>query len=232
LCEETGESVTEKPDDFKDTEPDWECIESKSAPGEYYYWNRVTGKTVIDRPRGVEIKNAPKPIEWQRVESKSKPGVFYYFNPLNGNNEVFPPTVRAPWKLKESASKKGQFYYYNEESLKSTEVPPDTARPATDWPSWSSHFIDADRARRGLPPLSSSNGGTKKANADGLPSGWRKEASSKYPGKFYYVQEGTGKVQWERPVAAAVWEKKPSSSHPGKFYYQNTVTGETKWTNP
>eukprot|EP00929_Paragymnodinium_shiwhaense_P090346 TRINITY_DN50497_c0_g1_i1.p1 TRINITY_DN50497_c0_g1~~TRINITY_DN50497_c0_g1_i1.p1 ORF type:complete len:256 (-),score=70.68 TRINITY_DN50497_c0_g1_i1:147-914(-) len=41
-----------------------------------------------------------------------------------------------------------------------------------------------------------------KKNDDALAAGWYRKESSKYPGKFYYVNETTGETSWKLPKAA------------------------------
>lgn len=213
LDAESGKSTSVQPVDFVDTGPAWERIESKSVQGEFYYFNQETGQSRMDRPRG-EIKNdGPDGIVWQRKESTSNPGSFYYVNTATNASEADPPTVNPPWKLCESTSKKGQFYYFHEGTQQTVMDPPLCARAA---PAGSA----APR-----PAQADSSRSATQANPDQLPSGWRKQSSDKYPGKFYYVQDSTNKTVWERPE---VWDKKRSEST-GKYYFVNVDTGETKW---
>merc|ERR1712008_7550 len=61
----------------------WERCESKSKPGNFYYFNPKTGSNEIHPPR-VELP-------WKLLESKTKKGQFYYFNEDTAENDVNPP---------------------------------------------------------------------------------------------------------------------------------------------
>lgn len=226
---ETGQTVTEQPQGFKESKPVWERIQSKTVPGEFFFFNSETGESRADRPRGVQVKNdKDELIDWKRIESKSKPGQFYFFNPLTNNNEVYPPTVQPPWALFESKTKKGQFYYYCEETRETVVDPPPSARPARAFPPSSSMAL-AEKAKEDAKKVEDKKRAEeeRRSKQEAPPFGWRRETSAKYPGKFYYVEEKTGKTSWERPKSS--WEKRSSKSNPGKFYFVHTVTGETKW---
>jgi len=230
---ENGQMVTEQPAEFKESKPVWERIASKTAHGEFYFFNSETGESRQEQPRGAQIKNdKDEMIAWQRRESTSKPGSFYYFNPLTNSNEVYPPTVQPPWSLCESNSKMGQFYYFCEETKESVVDPPPLAKPARAFPPGSSSAL-AEKAKEAAKQAEErkkkeEEERRKRAEASQpLPPGWKRQTSSKYPGKFYYV-DASGNTSWERPKST--WERRSSKSNPGKFYWENTATGETKWT--
>jgi len=227
---ENGQTLTEQPADFMETESVWARIQSKTVPGEFFYFNSETGESRADRPRGVVVKNdKDELIDWKRIESNSKPGQFYFFNPITNTNEVYPPTVKPPWALFESKTKKGQFYYYCEETRETVVDPPPSARPARAFPPGSGSAVaekEAKGKKEAEERFKRAEEQKRKAANEETPFGWRRETSTKYAGKTYYVEEKTGKTSWDRPKSD--WKKTISKST-GKAYFVHSVTGETKW---
>lgn len=225
----TGETTVDKPPDYepKGKKPatakpadkfdsSWERQVSKSS-GKAYYYNSVTGESRVDPPSGpgVQIKGMPAKDEeeeakWERKESSSKPGSFYYFNNKTGENEVTPPVPDYPWKVCESKTKKGQYFYFNEATGTTVVDPPLGARKAS------------SNGSRTPPRAKPAASGGK----DRLPSGWVRQESEKYKGKFYYTNQKTGETSWTKP---SPWERVEAKSSPGLFYYKNVETGETSW---
>mmetsp|Transcript_70776 Transcript_70776/g.153696 ORF Transcript_70776/g.153696 Transcript_70776/m.153696 type:complete len:705 (+) Transcript_70776:127-2241(+) len=60
----------------------WRRMQSRSATGVFYYFNSVTGETLVEPPP-----------PWEKRESRSAPGIFYYFNPLTGVTSAVKPEV-------------------------------------------------------------------------------------------------------------------------------------------
>lgn len=188
----------EKPADYEEKKPVWSRVESKSNPGQFYFHNSETDKTVVERPVGVEIlndvgrkgaKDEDDGIAWERRESKTKPGNYYYFNPKTGANEIHPPRVALPWKLLESKTKKGQFYYFNEDTGENDVNPPPSARAAT---KTADTGADRGKAENGV--------SHKSSKAEKLPSGWVRKESESHPGKYYFINTKSGESSWTRPT--------------------------------
>jgi len=160
-----------RPRDDDEEDIAWKRVESKSKPGQYYYFNSKTGLNDIHPPRVTP--------PWKLIESKTKKGNFFYFNEDTGENSVDPPPSARPargsadpkaakrnqthtnkeerlpehWKKKESDTHKGKFYFLN------------TKTGETSWTR---------------------------------PSVWEKKESTSNPGVFYWVNALTGETSWEK----------------------------------
>merc|ERR1712039_108667 len=144
-------------------------IESKTKPGQFYYFNSKSGQNEVRPPR--------VSLPWKLLESKTKKGQFYYFNEETGQNSVDPPPgarpaaqkrpnesvasgdakrlngrVPAGWTRKESDTHKGKFYFVNNKTGET---------------SWTQ------------------------------PSVWEKKESKSNPGSFYYINKITGESSWD-----------------------------------
>lgn len=238
----TGESSSEKPDDYRDPAAAWKKLESKTKKGSFYYFNETTGETSMEKPpmlvghddeqkdaQRIEPKSPVRAAKgdngnngrphsgqlWVRKESASKPGTFYYFNHKTGANEMEPPLVDLPWKCMESSHKKGQYYYFNEFTNDTSVDPPNSARSGK------------GVKRAGDQIFTGASKRNRNDDKEKVPDGWIRKESDSHKNKFYYYHEKSGKTSWTRPDE---WIRKESSSNPGKYYYQNASTGEVSWT--
>lgn len=62
--------------------PIWRRVASRSIPGEYYYFDSVSGQNHQDPPP-----------PWEKRESRSKIGVFFYWNPHTNITSLEKPVV-------------------------------------------------------------------------------------------------------------------------------------------
>eukprot|EP00929_Paragymnodinium_shiwhaense_P119664 TRINITY_DN9154_c0_g1_i2.p1 TRINITY_DN9154_c0_g1~~TRINITY_DN9154_c0_g1_i2.p1 ORF type:complete len:370 (+),score=52.11 TRINITY_DN9154_c0_g1_i2:288-1397(+) len=60
----------------------WRRVESRSNPGNYYYWHPETGAT----------REEP-PLPWEKLASRSQPDVSYYWNPDTGQSMFEKPDM-------------------------------------------------------------------------------------------------------------------------------------------
>lgn len=63
-------------------EATWRRVESRSQPGNFYYFNNVTGENSLEPPP-----------PWEKRASRSDPNVYYYWNSLTGATSVERPEV-------------------------------------------------------------------------------------------------------------------------------------------
>lgn len=227
------EQVDSKPK--RSAKQTWKKLESTSHPGQFYYFNPITGESSTEKPDGFE----EKPPVWKRVESSSNRGTFYYFNTETGENRVDRPvgveilndvplsksmpkkekdTEEQLWKRMESKSKPGTFYYFNSRTGQNESKP-----PVVD-PPWK---LCQSKSRAGQHYYFNEVTG---ANTPDPPNSARPAGGEKRPATNGGVQDNKRmKVEEGLP---ADWEKKESDTHKGKFYYVNVKTGKTSWTKP
>jgi len=234
----------------------WERRESKSQPGQYYYFNNETGDTSVEVPADYK---GPKASDWERLKSKSS-GKFYHYNHATGDTQVERPDgvklrndekdekeaeESGTWERRESASRPGKYYYFNTKTGENDVDPPRVDLP------WSCVESKTKRGQffynneltgetRVDPPAVAKSKTLKKKEAEAkkeaapegksakgnLPANWTKKESDKNPGKFYFVNSKTNETSWKAPSS---WERVESGSKPGSYYYKNCESGETSW---
>lgn len=173
----------ENPEDSEDEGIMWERRESKSRPGNFYYFNPKTGSNEIHPPR-VELP-------WKLLESKSKKGQFYYFNEDTGESDVNPPpSARPATKVGVDALEKG---------LKRSRADDDEARRVAakteKLPSgWTKK--ESDKYKGKFYYVNAKTGETSWTR----PGEWERQESKSNPGTYYYVNSVTGETSWDKKV--------------------------------
>lgn len=81
----------------------WKRLESRSCPGNFYYFCAATGESMAPLQAEAEATTAtaaamavasaaserPQPLAaWERIESRSKPGTFYFYNRETGESRL------------------------------------------------------------------------------------------------------------------------------------------------
>lgn len=126
------QSSSKPPATQKEEAVAWQRIESKSKPGQFYYFNPKTGLNE-EKPPSIDLP-------WQLCESKTNKGHYYYFHQETGECTEHPPpgaksaqevkakvaATSAPsnrpasadaekipqgWEKKPSSTQKGKYYY-------------------------------------------------------------------------------------------------------------------------
>jgi len=165
------EAKKEEEEEKEDEGIAWERRESKSKPGNFYYFNPKTGANEIHPPR-VELP-------WKLLESKSKKGQFYYFNEETGENDVNPPKCARPaTKASEKGVKRGKTENGEEKLV----------------PGWVKK--ESDKYKGKYYYLNKKTGQTSWTK----PSEWEKQESKSNPGSYYYMNLITGETSWEKKV--------------------------------
>merc|ERR1719327_36409 len=229
----------------------WKKMESKTTPGAFYYYNKETGNTSMEKP-----DDFVEETKWQRKESKSNPGEFYYYNTETGESVVDEPgelkskkevgKVEGRWKRTESSSRPGHFFYFNPKTGMN-EIDPPRVDPPWELKESNSkkgqfYYFNADTGVTQVdPPLGARPAGTKRPGAlkqaPVLPVAktWERKMSETHK-KPYWVNTKTGETVWTKPAEQSSeatekgeWKKHESKSNPGVFYYMHTKTGETSW---
>mmetsp|Transcript_4922 Transcript_4922/g.11150 ORF Transcript_4922/g.11150 Transcript_4922/m.11150 type:complete len:934 (-) Transcript_4922:85-2886(-) len=160
----------------------WERRESKSKPGNYYYFNPKTGSNEIHPPR-VELP-------WKLLESKSKKGQFYYFNEESGENDVHPPPSARPASsvsadaFERGMKRKADDAEGRKVTQKSDKPPPGWVRKESDKYKGKFYYLNVK---------SGETSWTK-------PGEWEQKESKSNPGTFYYVNSITGETSWDKKV--------------------------------
>lgn len=189
--------------------PPWTMEESTTSPGEFYYHNPDTGETQWEFPT-----SAGK--GWTKTESTTEPGSFYHIHDATGVATWGTSLNELPAGKKELPPKKGP--------TNGAKTPTNGTKLSTGSSMFGSMMGGSKKGKK-----SPATGNTSTTTGTGKkPPKWFKEESTTYPGSFYYRNEATGEVTWERPAAGG-WEKIESTSSPGEFYLKNDVTGETGW---
>jgi len=187
LSDVNGEKVTtesntkEEKEDSEDEGIPWERRESKSKPGNFFYFNPKTGDNEIHPPR-VELP-------WKLLESKSKKGQFYYFNEDTGASDVNPPpSARPASKAGVDASERGvkrpreDDEEVRRKAAKTEKLPPGWIQKESDKYKGKFYFVN------------SKTGQTSWTR----PSEWERQESKSKPGAYYYVHLITGETSWEK----------------------------------
>jgi len=70
----------------------WERRESRSNPGNFYFWEPSTGEALPDL-QSIAPKTPPEdlPPGWEKIQSRSQPGVFYFFHQATGKTQFEKP---------------------------------------------------------------------------------------------------------------------------------------------
>eukprot|EP00928_Gymnodinium_smaydae_P070600 TRINITY_DN54407_c0_g1_i1.p1 TRINITY_DN54407_c0_g1~~TRINITY_DN54407_c0_g1_i1.p1 ORF type:complete len:936 (-),score=186.79 TRINITY_DN54407_c0_g1_i1:29-2836(-) len=203
---ESGDTQAEMPFDYieeedrepaplpsKKAEPEllrWKRMESKSKPGQFYYFNSLTGVNEVNPP----VVDPP----WKLCQSATKPGQFYYSNMDTGESVVDPPlTARpAPAGTKRPAPAPSAEVKSSEPPLKrianGNEVLPDGwSKKESDTHKGKFYYINAKTGKTSWDkPI---------AAIAAKPSPWVKKESSSHPGKFYYFNTLTNETKWTQP---------------------------------
>jgi len=157
----------------------WERRESKTKPGNFYYFNPKTGANEIHPPR-VELP-------WKLLESKTKKGQFYYFNEDTAENDVNPPpSAKAATKAADKGKEKGKAENgVTQKSSKAEKLPSGWVRKESDSHPGKYYFRNTKTGETSWT----------------TPTEWEKKESASNPGSFYYVNSVTGETTWDKKVA-------------------------------
>jgi len=157
---------------------EWKRLESKSKPGQFYYFNPKTGENEIKPPRVT--------LPWQLLESKSNKGHFYYFNEVTGASSEHPPpcAISAAEALKASSSAKVL-------PAETRQLLPAGGTQGNILPKgWEKHQSGSFRGK-----VYYVNAKTKETRW--TKPEWEKTESSSQAGLFYYRNVVTGKTSWD-----------------------------------
>mmetsp|Transcript_69701 Transcript_69701/g.130088 ORF Transcript_69701/g.130088 Transcript_69701/m.130088 type:complete len:321 (-) Transcript_69701:29-991(-) len=79
----------------------WSRLESRSRPGAFYFYHKVSGRSVPDsdtltgsRISGVAVPRPGVPAGWEKRESRTRPGHFYYVHKVTGETSVDLPQTQ------------------------------------------------------------------------------------------------------------------------------------------